>query len=116
MNVAVTNLVEAAGERKQSSGRDIGKMFQSQGSRRNDALAISGPVPVFTGNSGTMIHPQEPLHRGDGAVVTEHEVEEAAWEESDGEDGMACVACGVCGAMIPHFAREAHEAFHLVPD
>ncbi|RAK92870.1 DNA polymerase iota [Aspergillus costaricaensis CBS 115574] len=116
MNVAVTNLVEAAGERKQSSGRDIGKMFQSQGSRRNDALAISGPVPVSTGNSGTMIHVQEPLHRGDGAAVTDNEVEEAAWEESDGEDGMACVACGVCGAMIPHFAREAHEAFHLVPD
>lgn len=116
MNVAVTNLVEAAGERKQSSGRDIGKMFQSQGSRRIDALAISEPVPVSTGNSGTMIHLQEPLHRGDSAAVTENDVEEAAWEESDGEDGMACVACGVCGAMIPHFAREAHEAFHLVPD
>ncbi|GLA04713.1 hypothetical protein AnigIFM60653_004772 [Aspergillus niger] len=117
MNVAVTNLVDAAGERKQSSGRDIGKMFQSQGSRRNDALAISEPGHVSAGNSGTMVvTPQEPFHPGDAAAMTENEVEEAAWEESDGEDGMACVACGVCGAMIPHFARDAHKAFHLVPD
>ncbi|CAK38816.1 uncharacterized protein An04g05540 [Aspergillus niger] len=117
MNVAVTNLVDAAGERKQSSGRDIGKMFQTQGSRRNDALAVSEAGHVSTGNSGTMVvTPQEPFHPGDAAAMTENEVEEAAWEESDGEDGMACVACGVCGAMIPHFARDAHEAFHLVSD
>ncbi|OJJ70995.1 hypothetical protein ASPBRDRAFT_196534 [Aspergillus brasiliensis CBS 101740] len=116
MNVAVTNLVDAAGERKQSSGRDIGKMFQSQGSRRNDDLAISEPMHLSTGERGTIVSPQEVSHPGDAAAMTENEVKDAAWEESDGEDGMACVACGVCGAMIPHFARDAHEAFHSIPD
>ncbi|KAJ6015102.1 hypothetical protein N7540_009693 [Penicillium herquei] len=36
MNVAVTNMVESAGDQKQSSGRDIGKMFQQQETIRRE--------------------------------------------------------------------------------
>ncbi|RAK97639.1 putative DNA polymerase iota [Aspergillus ibericus CBS 121593] len=112
MNVAVTNMVEAAGDQKQSSGRDIGKMFQSQGSRRRDAFtepetaSESGPLNLQHGEALRPVYfPAAP------PVVND------AWEESDGEDTtMACVACAVCGALIPHFARDAHEVFHLASD
>ncbi|PWY87328.1 DNA/RNA polymerase [Aspergillus sclerotioniger CBS 115572] len=111
MNVAVTNMVDAAGDRKQSSGRDIGKMFQSQGLRR-----IAEPETVS--ERGSMnLHHAETLRPACSPAAPWSQVENDAWEESDGEDRtMACVACAVCGALIPHFAREAHEMFHMAPD
>ncbi|PYH87905.1 DNA/RNA polymerase [Aspergillus ellipticus CBS 707.79] len=115
MNVAVTNMVDAAGDRKQSSGRDIGKMFQSQGSRCTGEVSELGETPLVES------------HLGDSQpVVTGHDViresqhggpgEDAGWEESDEEEGMASDACAVCGILIPHFAREAHEVYHAVAD
>ncbi|KAJ5899686.1 hypothetical protein N7495_004430 [Penicillium taxi] len=41
MNVAVTNLMETAGDHKQSSGRDIGKMFRQQETVRNWRVQVA---------------------------------------------------------------------------
>ncbi|PWY87621.1 DNA/RNA polymerase [Aspergillus heteromorphus CBS 117.55] len=120
MNVAVTNLVEAAGDRKQSSGRDIGKMFQSQGSRMDvvsdmqpSLLEGSNPsqTSLLTGSHG--LAGGSPRDADPNPIVEE---EEAAWEDSDEEESMPSEACGECGILIPHFAREAHELYHAVPD
>ncbi|KAJ5280851.1 hypothetical protein N7478_006223 [Penicillium angulare] len=54
MNVAVTNLVESAGDQKQSSGRDISKMFRQQETVRQEwtvQVPARDPEPVSVGGS-----------------------------------------------------------------
>ncbi|KAL4921707.1 hypothetical protein BDW62DRAFT_219054 [Aspergillus aurantiobrunneus] len=100
LNLAVTNMVEVAGDRKNNSGRDIGKMFQRQETEHRH----SPPTP-------------EPYWRSSetGPLPSDLTVaSEASWEESDGEgEDMPCVPCTICGARIPHFALVAHEVYHL---
>ncbi|KAA8648729.1 putative DNA polymerase iota [Aspergillus tanneri] len=111
LNIAVTNIVEAAGERKQSSGRDIGKMFQKQqtedraGFRGREAEShLAGqPDGEWSDLSWDEFNAQ-PDPDDDG------------WEESDGEGDTASVACTICGISIPHFALAAHRIYHSVPD
>ncbi|BCR83440.1 putative DNA polymerase iota [Aspergillus chevalieri] len=86
LNIAVTNMVDIAGDKKQNSGRDIGSMFQKQGSVRIPAEDVT-------------IHADEPT-----------------WEESDEDEAMPSVPCRVCGEMIPCLAVEAHEVYHQAPD
>ncbi|PLB55030.1 putative DNA polymerase iota [Aspergillus steynii IBT 23096] len=106
LNVAVTNMIETAGEHKQSGGRDIGKMFQTQDTADRGPSSVKEesllPVKesVMTNASG------ESSPRPDPGID--------AWE-SDEEEDMACVACTTCGALIPHFALVAHEVFHSAP-
>ncbi|KAI9040983.1 putative DNA polymerase iota [Aspergillus affinis] len=108
LNVAVTNMIETAGERKQSSGRDIGKMFQNQD--KADQVPFrqmeQGLLPI-TQSSIPNVSSESDLRPGPGVD---------AWEESDEEEeDMACVACTICGALIPHFALVAHEIYHSAP-
>lgn len=107
LNVAVTNMVETAGERKQSGGRDIGKMFQKQDTTDRDASSEKDVSLLSTKESDIINVPRECNPRPDPGIGT--------WEESDDEEDMACVACTTCGALIPHFALVAHETFHTVP-
>lgn len=87
LNLAVTNMVEVAGDGKHNSGRDIGKMFQQR-------EAQHGHIPPETDENLTT-------------------APAASWEESDEEDtDMPCIPCPICGARIPHFALVAHELYH----
>ena len=91
LNVAVTNMVESAGERKSSSGRDIGNMFTGLLSS-----SISTATTTTTTSTST-------------STATA-----SMWEESDEDEPMPSETCGVCGASIPYFARAAHSRYHLV--
>lgn len=104
MNVAVTNMVESAGDQKQSSGRDIGKMFRQQ-----EAVLREWTVPVEPAliDGGTQ-----------GGAADDHDQDahsdpDVAWEEDEEEDeALFLVECGICGAAMPHFAESAHSMFH----
>ncbi|RAH71538.1 putative DNA polymerase iota [Aspergillus aculeatinus CBS 121060] len=111
MNVAVTNMVEGAGDRKQSSGRDIGKMFQTQRTGTKEFPdAQYADVPISETKETIAEFRPEASH------IIDHPVGDVAWEESDEEEGMLCIACDICGASIPHFAREAHVLYHAAAD
>ncbi|KAL3488782.1 hypothetical protein BJX62DRAFT_170920 [Aspergillus germanicus] len=95
LNLAVTNMVDLVG--KHSNGRDIGKMFQRQEVEHQESHIDS--------RSELVTDPE--ISESTPAVASE-----AVWEESDEEDNMTGVHCIICGALIPHFARVAHEVYH----
>ncbi|KAJ0424468.1 hypothetical protein BJY00DRAFT_276753 [Aspergillus carlsbadensis] len=98
LNIAVTNMVDLVG--KHNNGRDIGKMFQRQ------EVGLQGNTIASRSELVTDPNVPEPTPAiASGAV----------WEESDEEDNMTGVYCNVCGALIPHFARLAHEVYHTIP-
>jgi len=98
MNIAVANLVESAGDQKQSSGRDIGKMFQQQ--------VVHDPI---ADRGDTMRQPNIPVS-SDGA--------DELWDDAEEiDDGpLWSVECAICGAAMPHFAQLAHQMYHTVED
>jgi DNA polymerase iota len=131
INIAVTNMVESAGEQKQSSGRDIGKMLRQQESVLKDwrvsepdapaSLESSQPLreitPGLDNSSPTPTPPRGVLGQKqetkDTWVV---DVQDATWEESDDEELISNDRCSVCGAFIPYFALAAHSRYHEAPD
>ncbi|KAF3392949.1 DNA polymerase iota [Talaromyces pinophilus] len=107
INVAVTNMVETAGDDKQSSGRDIGKMFKQQGSLASAAVETN--------------QRDDEMHQGTASgnlpdAIVGTQVEDTAWEESDEEDVPSTQLCDVCGSRIPLFAFRAHALYHAAPD
>lgn len=134
LNIAVTNMVETAGERKQSSGRDIEKMFRRQETSLPDwkvTVKNIGPsgrdfqdVTASTlqwENDQTSDPRHESLqaHSAEGSPRETPfigDVAGGAWEDSDSEDTTWSDPCKFCGALIPHFASAAHELYHTVPE
>jgi DNA polymerase iota len=107
INVAVTNMVESAGDDRQSSGRDIGKMFKQQGSIANAAVETN--------------HQDDQMYQGSASgnpsdVAVGTQVDDTTWEESDEEDVPSTQLCDVCGSHIPLFAFRAHALYHAAPD
>ncbi|KAJ5640419.1 hypothetical protein N7528_000044 [Penicillium herquei] len=102
MNVAVTNMVESAGDQKQSSGRDIGKMFQQQETIRREWRVSDLPE---------LSQDQNETLNENSVDQVEHEVE---WEDGEEETGYS-VRCEECGAGIPHFAVLAHQLGNIKP-
>lgn len=96
LNIAVTNMVESAGDQKQSSGRDIGRMFQQQETPRKE-WAIQ--------DSGDSKQPDVP-----SSSETHGEWDDG--DEDGGDEPLLSVECTRCGAAIPHFAQVAHEVYH----
>lgn len=97
MNIAVTNMVESAGDQRQSSGRDIGKMFRQQESTlREWTVQESADQPALSAGPDTF--------------------EESEWQDGDEDEDhdapLLSVECPLCGAPIPHFAQQAHEQYH----
>ncbi|KAF7618918.1 DNA polymerase iota [Aspergillus flavus] len=124
LNVAVTNMVDAAGERKQSSGRDIEKMFQRQdmGRRPDFPVSVTGRSSPETGTQyvrGPRLSSSDTSSSSQIIVGLDRNAYKTggdSWEESDEDEDMPCVACTSCGALIPHFALVAHEVYHSAPD
>ncbi|KAJ5905614.1 uncharacterized protein N7473_002530 [Penicillium subrubescens] len=126
MNIAVTNLVESAGDQKQSSGRDIGKMFRQQ-----EAVLRDWTVREPEHEGGEQDDKDRDTNQGQGqessgegkmqqpsGSVVVSDWEDGEWEEEDESDGLwrvssrANVECSLCGVVIPHFAQLAHQTFH----
>lgn len=124
MNIAVTHLVESAGDQKQSSGRDIRKMFRQQEAvlrewtvREPDSEGGEQDEDGDTNKS----RGQDPLREGrmqqPGVCAVVSDREDGEWQDDDESDGLwrvspASVECSLCGAAIPHFALLAHQTFH----
>lgn len=102
INVAVTNMVESAGDQKQSSGRDIGQMFKNQNMPSREPYSDPQPPPGQ----------QSPPSWEANTLL-----DEASWEESeDDEESPLGQTCDICGVHVPAFAFPAHALFHAAPD
>lgn len=134
LNVAVTNMVDAAGERKHSSGRDIGKMFRTQETVLEDWKVPEPDYPRCQ-TGGTDIRSFQPQdqpadvssypatellckNRGsfDASSLPAWNSPDHIWEDSDEDEAIPSKICPICGTPIPYFAEAAHERYHLVPD
>ena len=95
MNIAVTNMVEGAGEEKHRSGRDIGTMFQ----RQEEAVPpVPDPDP-------------DPVPVPEDEPGWQEESDKEQQQQQQEEEGSA-IQCLICGGSIPCFALEAHELYH----
>ncbi|KAJ5595284.1 uncharacterized protein N7459_001492 [Penicillium hispanicum] len=97
MNVAVTNMVESAGDQKQSNGRDISQMFRQQ------SVAQRNWTEHGVGDDADSAQPAESveMERAIGA----NGQGEGEWEEEEEEDGLASVECPQCSAAVPRYVR-----------
>ena len=121
VNIAVTNMAEAAADSRESQGRDIGKMFRSQ----DDVLKEWKIRPEIAEDEPKIDGPQYDDKResldgdidiGDTLHPYEHrDVHESGWD-SDDQDSEPMGRCKVCGVSLPSFAMAAHARFHLMPD
>ncbi|KAJ9306876.1 hypothetical protein DTO217A2_3657 [Paecilomyces variotii] len=132
LNIAVTNMVETAGEHKHSSGRDIEKMFRRQetGLLRPWKVAdsdinltehdVQGTPTASSKWKDDKLDPTHecprPLRDSSTDVVFTGDMADGAWVDSDGEDSTWSEPCRFCGVLIPHFASVAHELYHTVPE
>lgn len=111
INVAVTNLVETAGDQKQSSGRDIGKMFRQQETVLRDWTVDAGSCATVSGPEipdKNNVENDQP----DWGEEEKEEEEEEEDEEDEEEEGLFSVQCEICSAAIPQFAQLAHQLYH----
>ncbi|KAJ5297514.1 hypothetical protein N7508_007763 [Penicillium antarcticum] len=112
MNVAVTNMVETAGDQKQSSGRDISKMFRQQETVLKDWTVQEPESPSVSVQAS-----RAPIGGSPGTEPQSAEAEDG-WDDGDEDEPLASsgVLCPICGACIPHFAQVAHETYHSAPE
>jgi len=129
VNVAATNMAEAASDGKDGAGRDIGRMFKrqedvlkewkvedrdtapSEGDDEDPATdqANDGQHKTAEGCFGDVnLHGSE-----DSLQFTQESHADGSW---DSEDKFLGDACAICGAVMPPFAMVAHERFHNLPD
>jgi DNA polymerase iota len=108
VNLAVTNMVETAGEGKHAVGRDIGNMFRRQEDVLKDFRVTESGAPDAVPYSAD----QQALDAKAEATnfVLDEEYEDA-WDEADTENDSD-QACGSCGMRMPSFAMVAHLRFH----
>ncbi|EDN03785.1 conserved hypothetical protein [Histoplasma mississippiense (nom. inval.)] len=122
MNVAVTNMVLVAGVDKGGAGRDIGRMFRSQG-RVSSEWRVEGWKEAREG-AGDDAGPRGEEMVGSTAMIGDGcDAGNAAWDSEGEEDDilgtnngdiMMMTECVTCGAQIAHFALRAHEVYHSV--
>jgi DNA polymerase iota len=138
VNVAATNMAEAATDERDGIGRDIGRMFRRQDSVLKEWKVDSRNTAPSEGNEEKHqeLGPEDAPGLSDG--VTRHEgscetlhdwtgsealiepsqdcnTDEGLWdcEEIDSGSGDTCETCG---ALIPTFAMAAHLRYHTLPD
>jgi DNA polymerase iota len=137
INVAATNIVDVAGDKRTSAGRDIGKMFRTQESVLREWRVDDPVLPAANGeprdlgeeNRDTSVtelmdtNVTEFMDTDVTEFVADPETnwshagahEDVSWE-SDEDGDMPCEQCIACSALIPHFALKAHETYHTLPD
>jgi DNA polymerase iota len=108
VNLAVTNMVETAGNGKSAVGRDIGNMFRRQEAVLKDFRVTESEAPAALPFS----RDQRALGTEAGATtVFPDEEYEDTWDDADAENDSD-QACGSCGMRVPSFAMAAHLRFH----
>lgn len=99
VNIAVTNMVETAGDNKSASGRNIGSMFRKQEDTLREWKVEDRDVPPE--ESDSPMTDLSPSKDHDGWLSD---------EELDAEEEL--VSCPTCGGQMPPFAIAAHLRFH----
>ncbi|KAF2258760.1 DNA/RNA polymerase, partial [Lojkania enalia] len=107
VNVAVTNMVDAAGERG-GAGRDISKMFKRQDDIEDRGIDFSSEKSAET----------QGIEKGGSEDVPtwsqeQNIAEDMNWEADEGVMDNA-FRCHRCGALMPAFAMAAHERWHAL--
>lgn len=116
VNVAVTNMAEAAGESKTAKGRDIGNMFK----RQDDVLRD------FRVTEADDIEPPDALDRSTNGLESGLDVglittskndddDENGWDDGEDSLNIAMDFCDICRSSVPAFAMVAHKRFHSPP-
>ena len=110
VNLAVTNMAEAAGESRTANGRNIGNMFKRQEDVLKDyrVTEADDAVPSNAVVDGVYDTTRENVVVG---PMPENEDEDSGWVEDD-SIGAATDYCHTCGSSIPPFAMIAHQRFH----
>ena len=99
LNVAVTNMVETAGDNKFASGRDIESMFKNQEDVLREWKVEDRDVP--------------PEHSQSGSNHMSSNIDHNDWiSDEEMDEDLTFTACHLCGAQIPPFAIAAHQRFH----
>lgn len=121
MNICVTNLIETASGDTSGNGRDIGKMFKRQETVLKEWKIEDRDVPpeepercghVEAEPSAGNEAQDEVMGSEDIMAQSQATIDDnGLWEDDDAED-MELERCMDCGALIPPFAREAHDRFH----
>ena len=131
INVAVTGMVETAGDAKAAVGRDIGKMIMKQqrkdthaGSKEENGTFSRSDSPNYSNIEKDNELPEDscqtvPIGQpatapADNSKVSNLSGWEADEEQWDQNDETAVYTCRLCGACLPEFAIDAHQEFHLV--
>ena len=116
INVAVTNMAEAAGQSKTANGRDISNMFKRQEDVLKDFRVIEdGSEMAMNGNQ----YVANEVENVDARVVPPSQThataaEEDVWDDEGEYDAMT-EYCPACESHIPTFAMVAHRRFHTPP-
>lgn len=129
VNVAVTNMADAAGDSKTATGRDISSMFRNQADVLKEWRVEGRPVPPYAptevfGKNTSMpasSRPDDERKGSEDMLVPSQDsrngFEGAAWDLDDGaEEQVSALACEICGAIMPAFAMLAHQRFHELGD
>jgi len=99
LNVAVTNMVETAGDGKSASGRDIGSMFKNQEDVLREWKVEDRDVP--------------PEYSQSGAIHMSSNIDHNDWlSDEEMDEDLTSTDCHLCGARMPTFAMAAHQRFH----
>lgn len=134
VNLAVTNMAEAAGKSKTANGRDISNMFKKQEDVLKDfrVTDVSPPPPgkIDTGHRelpSAQLNDNKPepgmgvlevgpaesgIEEAENVMFDATEEDDAGWDDGDGIDEMD-ECCGECGLRMPAFAMVAHQRYHL---
>ena len=111
VNIAVTNMAEAAGGSKTANGRDIGNMFRRQDDVLKDFRVIEdSPESMTTFDEIADDGDITPDVQGNGSLISE-DGSDGGWNEEEGME-LASEYCDTCKSRVPTFAMIAHQRFH----
>ena len=111
INIAVTNMAEAAGDTRTANGRDISNMFRRQEDVLKDFRIFDREEDSIEKESGNLTDyaRSEEQVSAQWTADDDDEAEDDQGAETDFDGGERC---GVCGAQMPSFALAAHARFH----
>jgi len=110
INIAVTNMAEAAGDTKTAKGRNISNMFRRQEDVLKDFRVVESEEDSIEEENEVPTPYTKDEDRTSEKWTDDYDNGE---EELDAESDVGgAEVCGVCGAQMPGFALSAHARFH----
>ncbi|KKY18546.1 putative dna polymerase [Phaeomoniella chlamydospora] len=127
LNIACTNMAETASNNRDSSGRDIGHMFQRQEDVLKEWKLLTSNTAV-SDPQVTNTMPELQSNRDLDAATSQtastslakdqvdsdcQQILDAEWDEDDVEDEESdLIVCPICNSYLPSFALGPHLTYH----